>query len=129
MIINWSQFDLDCRVLATLIGEHSFYNQRNTTFYAIPRGGFFVAARVAYYLNMDKDKLHVFNDQIVLGMYDFIVDDIFDTGMTYNEILDMKSDTAFACLYAKERITSIPSKVLIGRQLKTEDHVYMPWGD
>ena len=128
MKISWEQFDRDCERLAKLIKEHSYYNQRISCFYAIPKGGFFVAARIAYLLDINKNRLRSFTNLVLILSNDFIVDDFYDTGKTYNEI-DMGPDGFFACLYTKERIAPVPSEIIIGRQLKTSNHVWMPWGD
>lgn len=123
--ISWKEFHRDCHSLAFFIKSHPRYSQHYTNFYAIPRGGFFVAAQVAYILDIKKDHLFGFTPSICIGIFDFIIDDIFDKGKTYQKLAAKRG--VFAALYAKSLVDA-PLNIVIGRKLEiTKEWVDFPW--
>ena len=79
-------FEIKCRELATCISR-----MRYTSIYGVPRGGVYIAIRLAQLLNLPIiEKNEITNLTL-------IVDDLIDSGKTRNRY----PDNDFACLYRK----------------------------
>lgn len=126
-IVVWGEFEKDCAVLAKKISEHPNFDQKRTSLYAVPRGGLCPTAVIAYWLHTKE--VYIASPWVVSHLYvtkfDFFIDNLFDTGNTYQQLTEGGTIGNFACVYAKMKIP--PSKVLLGKQLNTDQYLILPW--
>jgi hypoxanthine phosphoribosyltransferase len=91
----------------------------------LSRGGFIPSRLVADYLGIERifvDKKNVSSDSL-------FVDDIFDTGTTFDNVLsktDNPSKLVFATLYAR-RGKKYPSNLLYAKKTNDDAYVIFPW--
>jgi len=91
----------------------------------LSRGGFVPSRLVADYLGIERifvDKRNVLSDSL-------FVDDIFDTGSTFDKILsktDNPSKLVFATLFAR-RGKKYPSNLLYAKKTNNDAYVIFPW--
>ncbi len=148
IVIPFEEFKEDCRHLAAKIAK---YNPTNL--FGMMRGGMVVALYIAHELSIDAN--HVFplyppigrkygiNDVIYSpvrwphttekdsGLTNILIDDIFDTGKTEEDLQCTWPWLKVAVLYCKNRelVSSLGDagvKPLIGRYIDTEDYIILP---
>jgi len=91
----------------------------------LSRGGFIPSRLVADYLGIERifvDKKNVSSDSL-------FVDDIFDTGTTFDKVLsktDNPPKLVFATLYAR-RGKKYPSNLLYAKKTNNDAYVIFPW--
>lgn len=91
----------------------------------LSRGGFVPSRLVADYLGIERifvDKRKVLSDSL-------FVDDIFDTGSTFKQVIsktDNSSKLVFATLFAR-RGEKYPSNLLYAKKTNNDAYVIFPW--
>jgi len=93
----------------------------------LSRGGFVPSRLVADYLGIERifvDKKNVSSDSL-------FVDDIFDTGTTFDKVLsktDNPSKLVFTTLYAR-RGKEYPTNLLYAKKTNNDAYVIFPWDE
>jgi len=91
----------------------------------LSRGGLIPSRLLADIL--DIKKIHV--DQIIVSSDSLFVDDIFDTGRSFDDVLlrvDDSSKFIFATLFAR-RGMKYPDQLIYGKQTLDDSYVVFPW--
>ncbi|WP_428324039.1 phosphoribosyltransferase [Nitrosopumilus sp.] len=91
----------------------------------ISRGGLIPARLVADQLEIKK----IFVDKRKISSNSLFVDDIFDSGDTFNEIIkrvDVPSKFVFATLFARHG-KKYPKQLLYGKKTTNNAYVVFPW--
>ena len=91
----------------------------------LSRGGLIPSRLLADIL--DIKKIHV--DQITVSSDSLFVDDIFDTGRSFDDVLlrvDDPSKFIFATLFAR-RGMKYPDQLIYGKQTLDDSYVVFPW--
>ena len=91
----------------------------------LSRGGLIPSRLLADIL--DIKKIHV--DQITVSSDSLFVDDIFDTGRSFDDVLlrvDDSSKFIFATLFAR-RGMKYPDQLIYGKQTLDDSYVVFPW--
>jgi len=91
----------------------------------LSRGGLIPSRLLADIL--DIKKIHV--DQITVSSDSLFVDDIFDTGRSFDDVLlrvDDPSKFIFATLFAR-RGMKYPDQLIYGKQTLDDSYVIFPW--
>jgi len=91
----------------------------------LSRGGLIPSRLLADIL--DIKKIHV--DQIAVSSDSLFVDDIFDTGRSFDDVLlrvDDPSKFIFATLFAR-RGMKYPDQLIYGKQTLDDSYVIFPW--
>ena len=91
----------------------------------LSRGGLIPSRLLADIL--DIKKIHV--DQIIVSTDSLFVDDIFDTGRSFDDVLlrvDDSSKFIFATLFAR-RGMKYPDQLIYGKQTLDDSYVVFPW--
>ena len=91
----------------------------------LSRGGLIPSRLLADIL--DIKKIHV--DQIAVSSDSLFVDDIFDTGRSFDDVLlrvDDPSKFIFATLFAR-RGMKYPDQLIYGKQTLDDSYVVFPW--
>ena len=91
----------------------------------LSRGGLIPSRLLADIL--DIKKIHV--DQIAVSSDSLFVDDIFDTGRSFDDVLlrvDDSSKFIFATLFAR-RGMKYPDQLIYGKQTLDDSYVVFPW--
>ena len=91
----------------------------------LSRGGLIPSRLLADIL--DIKKIHV--DQITVSSDSLFVDDIFDTGRSFDDVLlrvDDSSKFIFATLFAR-RGMKYPDQLIYGKQTLDDSYVIFPW--
>ena len=91
----------------------------------LSRGGLIPSRLLADIL--DIKKIHV--DQIIVSSDSLFVDDIFDTGRSFDDVLlrvDDPSKFIFATLFAR-RGMKYPDQLIYGKQTLDDSYVIFPW--
>ena len=143
-VIPFEEFKEDCRHLAAKIAKYS-----PTNLFGMMRGGMVVALFIAHELDMDAKKVyplyksarakHGISSPIRwphttekdTGLTSILIDDIFDTGKTEEDLQCTWPWLKVAVLYCKnkELVSSLGDagvKPLIGRYIDTKDYLILP---
>jgi len=126
VIVTYNQFNDQVKKLAEYLKEIDF-----AAIYGLPRGGLPIAVHLSHLL---EKPIVMSLDQFILefGRHDtlLIVDDIVDTGVTYQKLIkDLKSKAIyyhhyFASLYFKPKRSVIRPDYYVA---ETDDWVVLPW--
>ena len=129
-VVSYEEFKGDCRHLAAILAERKPQN-----LFGVMRGGMLVALYVAHELGIDADKVfpiymdtvHAFaRSPMRFPMEaDVVIDDVFDSGKTQQDLYTSWPWLTLAVLYSKNRKLN-PKKLLVGRHLETEDYLILP---
>jgi|TARA_B110000438_G_scaffold96166_1_gene95360 uncharacterized protein len=120
--INWNHIQNLVHILSTNILELSRNFSSITT---VSRGGLIPSRLLADTLGIDT----IFVDQKNISSDSLFVDDIFDTGKTFDEILtkvDIPSKFIFATLFAR-RGMEYPKQLIYGTETLDDSYVVFPW--
>ena len=120
--LSWNDVEQCVEVLTAKISSMSrTFSSINT----VSRGGLIPSRLIADQLGIEK----IFVDQNHISSDSLFVDDIFDTGKTFNQIMskcDSPSEFVFATLFARIGKT-YPSNLLYGTQTNDDGYVVFPW--
>lgn len=136
--IEWDEIFTDCQKLAQLVMESGGFPNK---ILCVTRGGLFPAALLARHLNIDNI------ETIGLQSYDpdmqqsqismikkpdpqyfsgaLIVDDLVDTGQTFQYLRQKTSNCVFACLYAKPAGEAMTDFYV--RSFPQDEWIDFPW--
>ena len=96
-----------------------------TSITTVSRGGLIPARLIADQLDIKK----IFVDKRKINSNSLFVDDIYDTGDTFNEIIkrvDVPSKLVFVTLFAR-RGKKYPKQLLYGKKTNNNAYVVFPW--
>ena len=120
--LSWDDIERSVEILtAKILSLPRTFSSIDT----VSRGGLVPSRLIADRLGIEK----IYVDQNHISSDSLFVDDIFDTGDTFNKIMsryDDSSEFVFAALFARIGKT-YPSNLLCGEQTKDDGYVVFPW--
>ncbi len=120
--VSWSEVDSLIKILSDLISKSSRIFPSITT---LSRGGLIPSRLLADHLGIEK----IIVDENKISSDSLVVDDIFDTGETFEKIkskVDDPSKLFFVTLFAR-RGKLHPSQLLYGKKTNNDAYVVFPW--
>ena len=92
------------------------------TIYTVGRGGLVPARLMADRLNIDT----IIIDPKKIPKNSLFVDDIFDTGKTYNAVAKMASDITYVTLYHR-KTSKHPKNLIFAKETEGDEYIVFPW--
>ena len=120
--VNWNDIEEIIKKLSKRILE---LNRTFSSITTVSRGGLIPSRLIADVLNIKK----IYVDQNNISSDSLFVDDIFDSGKTFNDVLlrvDGDSKFIFATLYARRGMT-YPEQLIYGEKTFDRSYVVFPW--
>ena len=120
--VTWNDIEKIIKKLSKGILE---LNRSFSSITTISRGGLVPSRLIADALNIQK----IYVDQNKISSDSLFVDDIFDSGKTFNDIflhVDDDSKFIFATLYARRGMT-YPKQLIYGEKTFDDSYVVFPW--
>ena len=120
--VNWSNIE---NLILSLSNQILKLPRSFSSITTLSRGGLIPSRLLADIL--DIKKIHV--DQIAVSSDSLFVDDIFDTGRSFDDVLlrvDDSSKFIFATLFAR-RGMKYPDQLIYGKQTLDDSYVIFPW--
>lgn len=120
--MDWSEIESIVKRLSNQISKLPRTFSSITT---VGRGGLIPARLIADQLDIKK----IFVDKRKINSNSLFVDDIYDTGDTFNEIIkrvDIPSKLVFVTLFAR-RGKKYPKQLLYGKKTNHNAYVVFPW--
>ena len=120
--VNWNDIE---EIIKKLSGRILELNQTFSSISTVSRGGLIPSRLIADTLDIKK----IYVDQNKISSDSLFVDDIFDSGKTFNNIfLNVygKSKFIFATLYARRGMT-YPEQLIYGEKTLDNSYVVFPW--
>ena len=120
--VSWDEIEILVKILCDKISQlnHSFSN-----IVTISRGGLVPSRLIADNLNIEK----IFVDSKQINSSSLFVDDIFDSGKTFNHIVSVVDDPSkfvFATLFVRYGKT-IPKQLVYAKKTNDDSYVVFPW--
>jgi hypoxanthine phosphoribosyltransferase len=120
--VNWNDIEEIIKKLSERISQ---LNRSFSSIATVSRGGLVPSRLIADALNIKK----IYVDQDKISSDSLFVDDIFDSGKTFNNIflhVDNGSEFIFATLYAR-RGMKYPEQLIYGEKTFDDSYVVFPW--
>lgn len=120
--MDWSEIESIVKRLSNQISKLPRTFSSITT---VSRGGLIPSRLIADQLDIKK----IFVDKRKINSNSLFVDDIFDTGDTFDEIIkrvDVPSKLVFVTLFAR-RGKKYPKQLLYGKKTNNNAYVVFPW--
>jgi len=120
--VSWNEIENTVQVISNKILKSSKNFSSITT---ISRGGLIPSRLLADLLGIEK----IFVDQNTISSDSLFVDDIFDSGKTFSDVLSKATDSSkltFATLFARHGV-SYPEQLIYGEQTLDDSYVVFPW--
>jgi len=120
--VSWNEIENIVQILSNKIFKCSKNFSSITT---ISRGGLIPSRLLADSLGIEK----IFVDQNVVSSDSLFVDDIFDSGKTFSDIISKTTDSSkltFATLFARRGV-SYPEQLIYGEQTLDDSYLVFPW--
>ena len=120
--VNWNDIEEIIKKLSKRILE---LNRNFSSITTVSRGGLIPSRLIADALNIKK----IYVDQNKISSDSLFVDDIFDSGKTFNDVLlqvDDDSKFIFTTLYARRGMT-YPEQLIYGEKTFDSSYVVFPW--
>ena len=122
LIYTWEQQIDDTNLICAKIEADGF---KPDVIVGISRGGLIPSRLLADSLGIEK----IFVDQDVVSSDSLFVDDIFDSGKTFSDVLSKTTDSSkltFATLFARRGV-SYPEQLIYGEQTLDDSYLVFPW--
>ena len=120
--VSWN----DIEILIDTLSQNILKLSRNfSSITTLSRGGLVPSRLLADSLGLKK----IFVDQSIVSSDSLFVDDIFDTGKTFDNVfscVDDQSKFIFATLFAR-RGTQYPEQLIYGEKTLDNSYVVFPW--
>ena len=120
--LSWDDIERSVEILTAKI---SSLPRTFSSIDTVSRGGLVPSRLIADRLGIEK----IYVDQNHISSDSLFIDDIFDTGDTFNKIISRygaSSEFVFATLFARVG-KNYPSNLLYGEQTKDDGYVVFPW--
>jgi hypoxanthine phosphoribosyltransferase len=120
--VNWTDIEEIIKKLSERILE---LNRTFSSISTVSRGGLIPSRLIADALNIKK----IYVDQNKISSDSLFVDDIFDSGKTFNDVIlrvDDDSKIIFTTLYARRGMT-FPDQLIYGEETFDDSYVVFPW--
>lgn len=120
--VSWSEIDSLIKILSDLVSKSSRTFSSITT---LSRGGFVPSRLLADHLGIQK----IFVDEKTISSDSLFVDDIFDSGKAFEEVLSKVDDPSqlfFVTLFAR-RGKKYPSQLVYAKKTNDDAYVVFPW--
>ena len=120
--VDWSEIE---NIVKKLSNKISKLPKTFTSITTLSRGGLIPARLIADQLDIKK----IFVDKRKINSDSLFVDDIYDTGDTFDEIIkrvDIPSKLVFVTLFAR-RGKKYPKQLLYGKKTNNNAYVVFPW--
>jgi hypothetical protein len=120
--VSWTDIEEIIKKLSKRVLE---LNQTFSSISTVSRGGLIPSRLIADALNIKK----IYVDQNKISSDSLFVDDIFDSGKTFNDVLlrvDDDSKFIFTTLYARRGMT-YPEQLIYGEKTFDSSYVVFPW--
>lgn len=120
--VDWFEIE---SIIKKLSNKISKLPKTFTSITTVSRGGLIPARLIADQLDIKK----IFVDKRKINSNSLFVDDIYDTGDTFDEIIkrvDLPSKFVFVTLFAR-RGKKYPKQLLYGKKTNNNAYVVFPW--
>jgi hypoxanthine phosphoribosyltransferase len=120
--VNWTDIE---EIIIKLSKRILQLNRTFSSVSTVSRGGLIPSRLIADTLNIKK----IYVDQNKISSDSLFVDDIFDSGKTFNDVLlrvDDGSKFIFATLFARRGMT-YPNQLFYGEKTFDSSYVVFPW--
>ena len=120
--VSWTDIEEIIKKLSKRVLE---LNRTFSSISTVSRGGLIPSRLIADALNIKK----IYVDQNKISSDSLFVDDIFDSGKTFNDVLlrvDDDSKFIFTTLYAR-RGMMYPKQLIYGEETFNDSYVVFPW--
>ena len=120
--VSWNEIENTIQIVSNKILKSS---KNFSTITTISRGGLIPSRLLADSLGIEK----IFVDQDVVSSDSLFVDDIFDSGKTFSNVLSKATDSSkltFATLFARRGV-SYPEQLIYGEQTLDDSYLVFPW--
>jgi len=120
--VSWNEIENTIQIVSNKILKSS---KNFSTITTISRGGLIPSRLLADSLGIEK----IFVDQDVVSSDSLFVDDIFDSGKTFSNVISKATDSSkltFATLFARRGV-SYPEQLIYGEQTLDDSYLVFPW--
>ncbi|MDC0155271.1 phosphoribosyltransferase [Nitrosopumilus sp.] len=120
--VSWNEIEKTVQIISNKILKSSKNFSSITT---ISRGGLIPSRLLADSLDIEK----IFVDQNIISSDSLFVDDIFDSGKTFSDVVSKATDSSnltFVTLFAR-RGRSYPEQLIYGEQTLDDSYLVFPW--
>ena len=120
--VSWNEIENTIQIVSNKILQSS---KNFSTITTISRGGLIPSRLLADSLGIEK----IFVDQDVVSSDSLFVDDIFDSGKTFSNVISKATDSSkltFATLFARRGV-SYPEQLIYGEQTLDDSYLVFPW--
>jgi hypothetical protein len=120
--VSWNEIEKTVQIISNKILKSSKNFSSITT---ISRGGLIPSRLLADSLDIEK----IFVDQNIISSDSLFVDDIFDSGKTFSDVISKATDSSkltFITLFARRGI-SYPEQLIYGEQTLDDSYLVFPW--
>lgn len=120
--VSWSEIDSLVAILSELISKSS---RSFSSISTLSRGGLVPSRLLADHLGIQK----IFVDEKIVSSDSLFVDDIFDSGAAFENILSKTNDPSqlfFATLFAR-RGKKYPNQLIYAKKTNDDAYVVFPW--
>ena len=120
--VSWNEIENNVQIISNKILKSS---KNFSTITTISRGGLIPSRLLADSLGIEK----IFVDQNTISSDSLFVDDIFDSGKTFSDVISKATDSSkltFATLFARRGV-SYPEQLIYGEQTLDDSYLVFPW--
>jgi hypoxanthine phosphoribosyltransferase len=120
--VSWNEIENNVQIISNKILKSS---KNFSTITTISRGGLIPSRLLADSLGIEK----IFVDQNIISSDSLFVDDIFDSGKTFSDVISKATDSSkliFATLFARRGV-SYPEQLIYGEQTLDDSYLVFPW--
>ena len=120
--VSWNEIEKTVQIISNKILKSSKNFSSITT---ISRGGLIPSRLLADSLDIEK----IFVDQNIIPSDSLFVDDIFDSGKTFSDVISKATDSSkltFVTLFARRGV-SYPEQLIYGEQTLDDSYLVFPW--
>jgi hypoxanthine phosphoribosyltransferase len=120
--VGWSEIDSLVGLLSDLVLKSK---REFSSISTLSRGGLIPSRLLADYLDIKK----IFVDEKTISSDSIFVDDIFDSGKTFDKIISKSDDPAkllYVTLFAR-RGKKFPLQLIYGKETDNDAYVVFPW--
>tara|TARA_B110000014_G_scaffold181573_1_gene130828 strand:+ start:119 stop:529 length:411 start_codon:yes stop_codon:yes gene_type:complete len=120
--VSWNEIENIVKIISNKILKSS---KKFSSISTVSRGGLIPSRLLADYLDIEK----IFVDQKIISSDSLFVDDIFDSGKTFSDVILKVSDSTkftFVTLFAR-RGMNFPEQLIYGEKTLDNSYVVFPW--